>query len=157
VVRALQHAVWQLWETVHKPQLDAARSDPDTPASAQFLRVRRSAEWLGDNFAQVPLFQFRFAQQDPTGGSIFPAVWPEALAEGVGSLHHRRAAVLPPNRDPGDLGSGSTRGGPRGHVSFGYRTGRWGVAERRPMDQVSDRDTWGSDVGFAVPERLWVG
>jgi hypothetical protein len=42
-------------------------------------------------------------------------------------------------------------------VSFGYPTGRWGVAPRIPVDQVSYRNTWGSDVGFSVPEPLWAG
>ena len=40
-------------------------------------------------------------------------------------------------------------------VSFGYPTGTWGVAARQPVDQVSYRNTWGSDVGFSVPEPLW--
>jgi hypothetical protein len=42
-------------------------------------------------------------------------------------------------------------------VSFGYPTGTWGVAERRPFDRVSYRNTWGEDVGFTVPTPLWSG
>lgn len=40
-------------------------------------------------------------------------------------------------------------------VSFGYPTGKWGVAERQPIDGVSYRNSWGNDVGFSVPQPLW--
>ena len=40
-------------------------------------------------------------------------------------------------------------------VSFGYPTGRWGVAGRRPVHEVSFRNRWGTPVGFEVPEPLW--
>ncbi len=40
-------------------------------------------------------------------------------------------------------------------VSFGYPTGRWGVAPRRPVHEVSYRNRWGGDLGFEIPEPLW--
>jgi hypothetical protein len=40
-------------------------------------------------------------------------------------------------------------------VTFGYPTGRWGVAPRRPVDEVSFRNRWGTPVGFVVPAPLW--
>ena len=40
-------------------------------------------------------------------------------------------------------------------VTFGYPTGRWGVAPRRPVHEVSFRNAWGTPVGFEVPEPLW--
>ena len=40
-------------------------------------------------------------------------------------------------------------------VSFGYPTGRWGVAARRPVHEVSYRNRWGEPVGFEVPKPLW--
>jgi hypothetical protein len=40
-------------------------------------------------------------------------------------------------------------------VSFGYPTGRWGLAKRRPVDQVSFRNTWGTPLGLTVPAPLW--
>ena len=42
-------------------------------------------------------------------------------------------------------------------VSFGYPTGRWGVAPRRPVHEVSFRNRWGEPVGFDVPAPLWPG
>jgi len=42
-------------------------------------------------------------------------------------------------------------------VSFGYPTGTWGVASRRPVHEVSHRNTWGAPVGFEVTQPLWPG
>src|SRR5271168_3767228 len=49
-----QHAMGQLWESVYKSQVEAAAASPGTPESQQFFRIQRSAQWLADNFAQVP-------------------------------------------------------------------------------------------------------
>ena len=40
-------------------------------------------------------------------------------------------------------------------VTFGYPTGRWGVAPRRPVHEVSFRNSWDGDLGFEIPEPLW--
>jgi hypothetical protein len=42
-------------------------------------------------------------------------------------------------------------------VTFGYPTGRWGVAPRRPAHEVSFRNRWGAPLGFEVPGPLWAG
>jgi nitroreductase len=155
-----QHAMGQLWETVYQPQLAAAQAAPDTPESKQFLRIQRSAQWLADHFAEVPLYLFPFAQHDPSGGSIYPAVWSAMLAaraEGVGSC----LTALLPFFHPGEtleiLGVPTDQGwNLSGTVSFGYPTGRWGVAARQPVHEVAYRNTWGHDVSFTVPEPLWV-
>ena len=50
--------------------------------------MQRSAQWLADHYEEVPLFLFAFSRNDPSGGSIYPAVWSAQLAaraEGVGS------------------------------------------------------------------------
>jgi nitroreductase len=154
-----QHAVGQLWETIYQPQLQAAAADPDAPESQQFVRVQRSAQWLGDHFAEVPLFLFPFSQHDPTGGSIYPAVWSAMLAaraEGIGSCLTALLQFFHPAETLEILGVPTDQGWIlSGCVSFGYPTGRWGVAQRRPVDEVAYRNTWGSDIGFAVPEPLW--
>jgi nitroreductase len=154
-----QHAVGQLWESVYKPQLEAAAADPDSAESKQFLRVQRSAQWLGDHFAEVPLFLFPFSQFDPSGGSIFPAVWSAMLAaraEGIGSCLTALLQFFHPTETLEILGVPDDEGWIlTGCVSFGYPTGRWDVAPRRPVDEVSFRNSWGADVGFTVPEPLW--
>jgi nitroreductase len=156
-----QHAMAQLWESVYKSQLDAATANPDTPASKQFLRVQRSAQWLADHFDEVPLFLFPFSQFDPSGGSIFPAVWSAMLAaraEGIGSCLTALLQFFHPTETLEILGVPDDQGWIlTGCVSFGYPTGTWGVAPRQPADEVSYRNAWGQDVGFTVPEPLWSG
>jgi nitroreductase len=156
-----QNAVGRLWETIYKSHVEAATANPDAPESTQFLRVQHSAQWLGDHFAEVPLFLFPFSQHDPGGSSIFPAVWNAMLAargEGVGScitallqFFHgpETSKILEVPSDEGWTLAAT--------VSFGYPTGKWGLAARQPVDQVSYRNTWGGAVGFSVPEPLWKG
>jgi hypothetical protein len=42
-------------------------------------------------------------------------------------------------------------------VSFGYPTGRWGVAVRRPAHEIAYRNTWGADLDLEIPGPLWPG
>ncbi len=156
-----QHAMGELWKTIYKDQIEAAHANPDAPESIQVLKVQRSAQWLADHFEQVPLYLFPFSQHDPTGGSIYPAVWNAMLAaraEGVGScltallqFFHpvETFEILEVPSDQGWILSGT--------VSFGYPTGSWGVAARRPVHEVSYRNAWGTGVGFEIPEPLWTG
>jgi nitroreductase len=155
-----QYGMDQLWKTIYKAQLDAAAANPDDPESIQMLKVQRSAQWLADHFEEVPLFLFPFCQYDPSGGSIYPAVWSAMLAaraEGVGSCLTALLQFFHPKETFEILGVPEDKGWIlTGCVSFGYPTGKWGVAARRPVDQVAYRNTWGSDIGFNVPEPLWV-
>ena len=154
-----QNALSQLWVTFYKDTLDKARATPDDPESAQFLRVQRSAQHLADHFAEYPLLLFSFVQFDPTGGSIFPATWSAMLAaraEGVGSslttvmhvFHGKEVLeILGVPADEGWVISST--------VTFGYPTGKWGVAPRRACHEVSYRNSWGTPVGFELDKPLW--
>jgi nitroreductase len=148
----------QLWETIYKPRADAAAQAPDAPESREFVKMQRSASWLAEHFEQYPLFLFAFSQFDTTGGSIFPAVWSAMLAaraEGVGSaltsvMMFRLPEVLEVLEIPEGQGWNFN-----GCVSFGYPTGKWAVAPRAPVHQVSCRNRWGGPLGFEVPAPLW--
>jgi nitroreductase len=148
----------RLWETIYKDRLESANVNPTDPDSAQFLRVQRSAIHLADHFEEYPLLLFSFVQYDPSGGSIHPATWSAMLAaraEGVGAsltsvLIFRIDEVLEilgVPKEEGWLFSSC--------VTFGYPTGKWGVAPRRPVHEVSFRNHWGEPVGFEIPEALW--
>jgi nitroreductase len=154
-----QRALGQLWVTIYKDQLDKARAHPDDPESAQFLRIQKSAQHLADHFAEYPLMLFSFVQFDPSGGSIHPATWSAMLAaraEGVGAALTTVMGVFYPNEVLDILGV------PKDHnwliastVTFGYPTGKWGVAARRPAHEVSYRNAWGAPLGFEVDKPLW--
>lgn len=152
-------AIEQLWQTIYRPALEEANRHPEDPESVQFLKVQRSAQWLADHFDQVPLFLFPFAQHDPTGGSIYPAVWSAMLAaraEGVGSCLTVVLSFFHLPETLEVLGVPTDEGwNLSGCVSFGYPTGRWAVAERRPVHEVSFRNRWGAHPGLEVPRPLW--
>ena len=147
-----------LWETIYKDRLEAANAAPDDPEHAQMLRVQRSAQHLADHFEEYPLLLFSFVQFDPSGGSIFPATWSAMLAaraEGIGASLtsvflfqlDNVLEILGVPKSEGWLFSSC--------VTFGYPTGRWGVAPRRPVHEVAFRNRWGAPLGFEVPEPLW--
>ncbi|MBW2426646.1 MAG: nitroreductase family protein [Deltaproteobacteria bacterium] len=147
-----------IWSAIYNERLDSAKANPDTPESIEFMKMYRSASHLADHFEDYPLMLFAFCQYDTTGGSIFPAVWNAMLAarvEGVGSaltsafimkVDELREILGVPAE--GDWNFNAC-------VTFGYPTGRWGVAPRRPAHEVSFRNSWDGDLGFEIPEPLW--
>jgi nitroreductase len=148
----------QLWATFYKDRIDAASADPANPDSVQFFKMQRSAQHLADHFEGYPLVLFSFVQHDGSGGSIHPATWSAMLAaraEGVGSAW---TSVMVFDLDP----VLETLGIPRDEgwifsscIVFGYPTGKWGVAKRRPVHEVAYRNHWGTPVGFEVDQPLW--
>lgn len=150
-----------LWDTAYRERLERARATPGDPASASMLRVQSSAQHLADHFESVPLFLAAFARNDRSGGSIFPAVWSAQLAaraEGVGSALTTVLGMFRREETFAALGVPPDRGWEMACcVSFGYPTGRWGVAERRPAHEVVYRNGWGNDLGMRIGEPLWNG
>ena len=144
---------------MYADRVAAAAADPDDPESIQMGEGPGSAEWLADHFAEVPLFLFAFVQADPTGGSIYPAVWSAQLAArsfGVGSSITAVLGFWHPDETFEILGVPTDEQWIMACcVSFGYPTGRWGVAGRRPVHEVAYRNRWGAPVGFTVDEPLW--
>jgi nitroreductase len=152
-------AIDKLWKTAYKDRLDVARAAPEDPDNDQMLRVVKSAQWLADHFEEVPLFLFGYTRFDPNGGSIFPAIWNAQLAaraEGVGSAITSVLSFFHPDETNAILGVPKNENWTMACcVSFGYPTGRWGVAARRPAHEVTHRNAWGAPAGFATPEPLW--
>ncbi len=152
-------AIDQLWKTIYAGRIAAAEAEPDLEESRQMKRVQSSAQWLADHFEEVPLFLFAFIEADPTGGSIYPAVWSAQLAaraHGIGSSLTAVLSLWYPTEVYEILGVPTDQNWIMACcVSFGYPTGRWGVAERRPVQDVSFRNRWGTPVGFSVDEPLW--
>jgi nitroreductase len=147
-----------LWVTYYAPLIKAAQADPDSADSKQFMRVQRSAQHLADHFESYPLMLFGFSIGDTSGSSIFPAIWSAQLAaraEGVGSaltsvLMFAKDEILP------------ILGVPEGQnwvmnccVTFGYPTGKWDVAARRPVHEVAYHNHWGTELPYTIPKPLW--
>jgi nitroreductase len=152
-------AISTLWQTAYKEPLEHARTAPGDPDSVSLLKVQASAQHLADHFEAVPLFLAAFSRGDHTGGSIFPAVWSAQLAaraEGVGSSLTSVLGIFHGAEANKILGVPADHGWTMNCLlSFGYPTGRWGVAPRRPVHEVAYRNSWGNELGFTVPEPLW--
>ena len=56
------------------------RTNPDHPDNVGWRKVYNSACWLAEHFEGYPLMLLAFAQHDPSGGSIYPAMWNAMLA-----------------------------------------------------------------------------
>ena len=147
-----------LWKTIYAERIAAMEAKPDDPESIEMQKVQRSANWMARHFEDYPVLLFGFAQGDPTGGSIFPAIWSAMLAaraEGVGStitsvMMFQMEEVLKILGVPTDEGWVFAA-----CVPMGYPTGRWGVARRRPAHEVAFRNQWGEPLGLDIPEPLW--
>lgn len=150
-----REAYRQLQETFYAGRRDAAETAGDEAA----LRVMRSSDWLAENFEQVPLWLLFLTRNDPTGSSIYPAVWNAMLAargEGIGAClttilgAFRSAEVFELLDIPTDKGWQLAAA-----VSCGYPLGRWGLAAREPVEAVSFHNHWGRPLDFEVAGPLW--
>lgn len=151
----------QLWATFYASRLAQADADPDAPESRELVRIVRSAQHLADHFEELPLLLFALARFDPSGGSIFPAVWSAQLAaraEGVGSTLTTVIGIFHLSETLAVLGVPSDEGWILACcVTFGYPVGNWGVAQRRPAHEVTFRNHWGTPAGFEFADPLWSG
>src|SRR5580693_3572970 len=121
-------SIRQLWATAYAERGERARSAPEDPVNAATLRMVASAQQLA-------------ARAEGVGS---------ALTSVLGVFHGAEAMEI--------------LGVPDGHgwvmaccVSFGYPTGRWGVAKRHPVQDIAYRNSWGAELGLDVPGPLWPG
>jgi nitroreductase len=144
-----------LQETVYKGRRQAAEAKGDEA----ILRVMRSSDWLAENSEQVPLWILFLTRNDPTGASIYPAVWNSMLAargEGVGTCLTTVLGVFKSPEVFELLGIPTDKGWQlAAAVPCGYPLGRWGVAKRAPVEAVSFQNRWGDPVHFEVNGPLW--
>lgn len=145
----------QLQSTVYRGRREKAEASGDQAV----LRFMRSSQWLTDNFTVVPMWLFVFSRNDPSGASIYPAVWSAMLAaraHGVGTClttilgMFEQEAVFDLLEVPGEKGWQLSAA-----VSCGYPLGRWDVAKRGPVERVSFSNRWGSPLEFEVNGPLW--
>jgi len=133
----------------------AAEARPEDLESQRHLRVMHSSDYLAENFERY-LLLFAFGTDDPY--SLLPALWNAMLAargEGVGSTLTRMLAGR--SGDVFDI-----LGVPEGEgwqmaacAAFGWPTGRWGLAERAPVEDVTYQDRWGPRLDFSVNGPLF--
>ncbi|MGI9622445.1 MAG: nitroreductase family protein [Acidimicrobiales bacterium] len=150
-LKPLYHdSYWELQETAYaglREKLENA--DPHDPSMAQSRRISKSAEDFIENFEQHPMLIFVFGK-DRGESTTFPVLWNLCLAaraEGLGTfittlLKYRKREVE------------ELIGMPEGFwhmhamIPIGYPTGRWGMAERNPIEEFVYSETWGNPVSW---------
>lgn len=147
------------WERLQSTVYQGRRERAEATGDEAALRVMRSSQWLADNFEQVPMWVMFFSRNDPSGASIYPAVWNAMLAargHGVGTCLTTILGVFQQQAVFELLGVPDDKGWQlSAAVSCGYPLGRWGVAKRDPVEQVAFSDRWGEELPFEVNGPLW--
>ncbi|MDH3471364.1 MAG: nitroreductase family protein [Acidimicrobiia bacterium] len=147
----------QLHETIY----DGWRERTAQSGDDQARRVISSSDWLGENFGQVPLVVLFFDRNDPTGGSIYPAVWSLQLAargHGIGTTlttilgRFKQSEVFELLGVPADKGWAL-----KAAIPCGFPMGRWGIAKRKAVNEVAYLDRWEGDLPWTIDEPLWGG
>jgi nitroreductase len=131
----------------------------DDEKSEQVVRITKSATWLSENFHKVPAMFVVLSRNDPTGSSIFPAIWSLMLAgraHGVGTCLTTVLGMFKPQQAFKILNIPSDKGWKiDAVVTAGYPLGKWGVAKRNPVDKVTYLNTWGNETNWNLEEPLW--
>jgi nitroreductase len=152
---AYRRAFEQLEKTVYAQAWERARRENDEEA----LRVRSSSAWLAENFEAVPLWLLAFGRNDPSGASIYPAVWSAMLSargHGLGTCLTTILGLFESKVVFETLGVPEDKGWElKAAVSCGYPVGRWAVAERAPAHRVAYSERWGRSLDFEIPQPLW--
>lgn len=121
-------------------------------------RISNSASWLAENYHKVPLLVLAFSRNDPTGSSIYPAIWNLMLAargHGVGTclttvMNFKTEDVYKVLNVPSDKGWTLNA-----TITAGYPLGKWGVAARKPVEEVTYLNKWGESPDWNLTEPLW--
>jgi len=136
-----------------------ASSVNDDEKAEQVVKITKSATWLSENFHKVPAMFVVLSRNDPTGSSIFPAIWSLMLAgraHGIGSCLTTVLGMFKPQKAFEILNIPSDKGWKiDAVVTAGYPLGKWGVAKRTPVDEVTYLNTWGNETNWNLEEPLW--
>ena len=150
-----RRAFEQLQNTVYKRSWEKARETGDEPA----LRVMRSSAWLAENFEQVPTWFFFFSRNDPSGASIYPAVWSAMLAargQGLGTCLTTILGIFERDTTMELLGVPADKGWQlAAAVSCGHPLGKWDLATRNPAESVTYSNQWETPLPFPVNGPRW--
>ena len=125
----------------------------------QVVRISKSAAWLSENFHKVPAMFVVLSRNDPTGSSIFPAIWSIMLAgraHGIGTCLTTVLGMFKPEKAFEILNIPNNKGWKiDAIITAGYLLGKWGVAKRNPVDEVTYLNTWGNETNWNLEEPLW--
>jgi nitroreductase len=149
----------EAWEALNTMIYTGARERAEQAGDDQSLRMLDSSDWLAENFERVPLWLMVFSRNDPSGASIYPAVWNAMLAargHGVGTCLTTILGMFRSEQVFEVLGVPVDKGWTmNAAVSAGYPTGRWGLAKRKPAHLVAYAERWDEPLPFTIDHPLW--
>jgi nitroreductase len=131
----------------------------DEEKAEQVVRISKSASWLSENFHKVPAQFVVLSRNDPTGSSIYPAIWNLMLAgraHGIGTCLTTVLGMFNQEKAFGALNIPTDKGWQiNAVVTAGYPLGKWGVAEREPIENVTFINTWGNKPDWELEKPLF--
>tara|TARA_B100001094_G_C18082599_1_gene746017 strand:+ start:566 stop:1228 length:663 start_codon:yes stop_codon:yes gene_type:complete len=131
----------------------------DKEKAEQVVRISKSASWLAQNFHKVPTHFVILSRSDPTGSSIYPAIWNLMLAgraHGVGTCLTTVLGMFNQEKVFKALDIPTDKGWKiNAVVTAGYPLGKWGVAEREPVENVTFFNKWNNKPGWDLKEPLF--
>lgn len=145
----------ELNETIYKGK----RAEAEASGNESMRRIYSSSQWLADNFGDSPLVVLPYHRNDPSGASIYPAVWSLMLSArsfGVGTTLTTVLGIFRQKEVADLLGVPLDRGWQNAAaIPCGYPLGRWGVARRAPVQDVVYEEHWGDEPEWTINEPLW--
>ena len=131
----------------------------DEKKADQVVRISKSATWLSENFHKVPAQFVILSRNDPTGSSIYPAIWNLMLAgraHWVGTCLTTVLGMFNQEKTFDALVIPTDKGWQiNAVVTAGYPLGKWGVAKREPIENVTFLNTWGNKPGWNLEDQLF--
>jgi nitroreductase len=149
----------EAWIELNETFYKGARAKAEASGNESMKRIYSSSQWLADNFGDSPLVVLPYHRNDPSGASIYPAVWSLMLSArsfGVGTTlttvlgFFRQEEVADLLGVPLDKGWQNAAA-----IPCGYPLGRWGVAKRDPVQDVVYEERWGDRPEWTLDEPLW--
>ncbi|MGI9600150.1 MAG: nitroreductase family protein [Candidatus Actinomarina sp.] len=142
----------------NNPDMGASKVLDETKAD-QVVRISKSATWLSENFHKVPAQFVVLSRNDPSGSSIYPAIWNLMLAgrsHGIGTCLTTVLGMFNQEKTFDALNIPTDKGWRiNAIVTAGYPLGKWGVAKRDPLEDVTFLNTWGNKPGWNLEEPLF--
>lgn len=142
----------------NNPDMGASKVLDENKAK-QVIRISKSATWLSENFHKVPAQFVVLSRNDPTGSSIYPAIWNLMLAgraHGIGTCLATVLGMFNQEKAFEALNIPVDKGWQiNAVVTAGYPLGKWGVAKREPVENVTFLNTWGNEPGWNLEEPLF--
>jgi len=131
----------------------------DSEKQDQVVRISNSAAWLAENYHKVPALFVVLSRNDPTGSSIYPAIWNLMLAgraHKVGTCLTTVLGMFNSEKAFEILNIPSDKGWQiNAIITAGYPLGKWDVAKRTPVNEVTYLNSWGNETNWNFDEPLW--